>query len=129
MGLTAVAVALQCYLTDRALGTVSAAYNAPPGTSFLPRARTFFAGALIKTAGLFLAILAIGAAVETAYDAEDEDAEGKRRRPGGFGAGRGAAGATGRILGAAGGQTPMSTATVPAATRAHPQPTGPVAVV
>ena len=132
VGLTAVTVALQCHLTNSALGTVSAAYAAPPGAwpTLLARTRAFFAGAVIKTASLFLALLAIGAAVETATD-EDEDGEGgggaygKRRRAGaGGGMGMGGTGATGRLPAS----TPMSTATVPAATRAHPQPTGPVVV-
>jgi hypothetical protein len=123
IGLTAVATALQCVLTDRAYNSVSASYNAPPGAGpVLPRAQTFFAGAIIKTTAMFLAMLAIGAAVDTARDADEDDeggAYGKRRREGY------SSGATGRVAG----PTPMSTATVPASTRAHPQPTGPVAVV
>lgn len=126
VGLTAVATALQCVLTDRAINMLSAAYSAPPGAGpVLPRARTFFAGALMKTAAMFLALLAIGAAVDTAQAEGDEGgAYGKRRAE--AGGGYGPAGATGRVAG--GPTTPMSTATVPGGTRAHPQPTGPVVV-
>lgn len=131
VGLTAVATALQCVLTDRSINMLSASYTAPPGAGpVLPRARTFFAGALIKTAALFLAMLAVGAAVDTAREAgegEEGGGYGKRRREG-VGYGGGGGGATGRAAGGAGGTTPMTTATVPASTRAHPQPTGPVVV-
>lgn len=125
--LTAVTLALQCVQTDRAYNLVSAAYSAPPAVkrTLLSRARCFFAGSIIKTASLFLSLLAIGAAIETSgYDEEDEGGAGwgKRRREGGAGAGM-----TGRVP--AGGTTPMTTATLPATTRAHPQPTQPVAVV